>query len=117
MKDSSLISSLGVQVESTFGQRSLGMNFLYTTRGDVQAMDAPMSYDKDWMGTLLFSVFPSTMRYQERNLYLDNSQSETRTIKTTLSFGSPFSLFPSHLKFELFFFLFQLPRTISIRKI
>lgn len=64
------------------------MNFLYNLRGDVQALKAPLSYDKDWLGSFLFSLFPSTMRFQERNFFLNNAQSETKTIKTTLSFGS-----------------------------
>lgn len=60
---------------------------VYTTRGDVQALKTPNAYDQDWLGAFLFSSLPTTLRYQERNLYLDNTQSETKTIKTTLSWG------------------------------
>ena len=61
---------------------------IYTTRGDVQALKTPNAFDQDWFGAMIFSGLPTTLRYQERNLYLDNTQSETKTIKTTLSWGT-----------------------------
>lgn len=76
-----------LQENLSFGQRALGLNFVQTVRGDVQAIKAPSSYDEDWFGFLLFSGMPSSLRYQERNLYLDNTQSETKTIKTIVSIG------------------------------
>lgn len=61
------------------------MNLLWTERADVQALKIPDAYSQDWFGYLLFSAFPSTLRYRESNLYLNQKSSETRVIKTAIA--------------------------------
>lgn len=76
------------------------MSMVVTERGDVQALKSPKPYNQDWFGYLLFSALPSTLRYHETNLILDQTRSETKTIKTTFSLGN-FSIL-----FRLVIFLF-----------
>ena len=64
------------------------MNLVWTERGDVQALKAPNAYTQDWFGYLLFSALPSTLRYHESNLHLDQSKSETKIIKTSFTLGN-----------------------------
>jgi len=72
-------------IETTFGHKALGLNMIWTERGDAQSIKAPASFNEDWFGSLIFSVLPSTLRFHERNLILDNTQSETKVIRTILS--------------------------------
>ena len=58
---------------------------IWTERGDVQAMENPKAYNQDWLGYLIFSALPSTLRYHESNLHLDNTLSETKIIKTSFT--------------------------------
>jgi hypothetical protein len=63
------------------------MSLVVTERGDIQALKSPKAYNQDWFGYLLFNVLPSTLRYHETNLFLDQTKSETKTIKSTFSLG------------------------------
>uniref|UniRef100_A0A0P6FDP9 Copper-zinc cu-zn superoxide dismutase n=1 Tax=Daphnia magna TaxID=35525 RepID=A0A0P6FDP9_9CRUS len=74
-----------LQTETPFGGQALGLNMLLTERGDVQALRAPNAYNQDWFGYLLFSALPSTLRYHETNLFLDQAKSETKIIKSSFS--------------------------------
>ncbi|EFX76382.1 hypothetical protein DAPPUDRAFT_213992 [Daphnia pulex] len=83
-----MLLSKPLQSETTYGEKSLGMSLVVTERGDVQAMKSPKAYNQDWFGYLLFSALPSTLRYHETNLFLDQTKSETKTIKTTFSLAT-----------------------------
>lgn len=50
------------------------------------ALKSSQLYSKDWFGTLMFAVLPSTVRHYNQSLILDVNQSETKAIKTFLSF-------------------------------
>ena len=73
---------------------------IWAERGDAQSIKAPASFNEDLFGSLLFSVLPSTLRFHERNLMLDNANSETKVIKTLLSISK--QLIISLSKIELF---------------
>ena len=73
------------------GESAFGLNFLRTVRGDLEAIRTPLAYSNDWFGALVFYMLPSTLKYRESNLYLDNAKSETQAIKTFWSFGMSFA--------------------------
>lgn len=70
-------------------------------------MQNPASFNEDWFGMALFYVLPSTVRYHECNLILDNTISDTKTIKSSFSFGKSvmFQHFDSY--YEAFYFSFS----------
>ena len=72
----------------TFGEKHLGMDFVFVERGERLAVVQPSVYSKDWFGTLAFAAMPSTIRQREWSLYLDNASSETKAIKTIISISS-----------------------------
>ncbi|XP_057372284.1 vitellogenin-like [Daphnia carinata] len=72
----------------TFGEKQLGMNFVFVERGETLALAQPFVYSKDWFGTLAFAASPSTLRQREWSLYLDNASSETKAIKTIISIST-----------------------------
>ena len=51
-------------------------------------MNQPWTYSKDWFGTLAFWSLPATIRQREWSLWLDNSSSQTKTIKTFWAWGN-----------------------------
>ncbi|KAI9565712.1 vitellogenin fused with superoxide dismutase [Daphnia sinensis] len=71
-----------------FGEKHLGMNFVFVERGERLAVVQPSVYSKDWFGTLAFAAMPSTLRQREWSLYLDNASSETKAIKTIISIST-----------------------------
>lgn len=74
--------------EDRFGESAFGLNFIRSVRGDLEAIRTPLAYSKDWFGALVFYMLPSTLKYRESNLYLDNANSETQNIKTFWSFAA-----------------------------
>jgi hypothetical protein len=76
------------ETKTVYGERTVGMKWVVTQTGDLQFFKSPMAYNKDWFGTLAFAAMPTTLRHSEYNLYLDNSNSETKAIKTYFSFAS-----------------------------
>lgn len=79
--------NLYLQEKSVFGEKSLGLNFIFTQIGDEHAINSAIPYTEDFFGLLTFLSLPSTIRHHEQSLILDNSNSETKSIKTFLSFG------------------------------
>jgi len=77
-----------IQTETIYGEKSLGMSLVVSERGDIQALKSPKAYNQDWFGYLLFNVIPSTLRYHETNLILDQTKSETKIIKSIFSLAS-----------------------------
>ena len=71
-----------------FGEKHLGMNFVWVERGEPLAANQPWAYTKDWFGTLAFWALPSTIRQREWSLWLDMASSETKAIKTIVAIST-----------------------------
>lgn len=74
----------------TFGEQTFGLNFLWNQKGDARALNQPWPYNDDWLGTLAFQGLPTTLRVLEQNLILDNTRSETKSIKTFFGLSKQF---------------------------
>ena len=87
LKETKIISLLEQPKEDKqiFG-RSLGLNVQYIERGDIHSLKTPLVYSKDWFGTLAFYALPSTLRHHEANIWLDVANSESKALKTYVSF-------------------------------
>ena len=51
------------------------------------AFKSSQAYAEDFFGTFVFSAMPFSVRHVNYSLFLDNTQSQTKAIKTFLSFG------------------------------
>jgi hypothetical protein len=78
--------------KSLFGEKSLGLNFIFTQIGDEHAIKSPLPYNKDFFGLVTFLALPSTVRHHEQSLILDLSSSETKAVKTFWSFAAKSSV-------------------------
>ena len=57
-------------------------------RGDVGSLQKPSAFRQDWLGSFLFYAAPPTLRFHEYILYLDNAESDTDIITTSITFST-----------------------------
>ena len=76
-----------VQDEYKFGDDMVGLNLRMIQRDDVGSRKKSPAYSQDWFGSFLFYAAPSTLRFRECILCLDNTKSDTDIITTSISFS------------------------------
>ena len=65
----------------------MGLNLRVVRRSDFSRPRTPSAFSRDWLGSFLFYGAPSTLHFHECVVYLDNVDSDTDVVTTSISLG------------------------------